>query len=117
MKKEKKNQKLFFLSRSNFVLCISLFLLSCTPAHKPAPKVRLYWRHIAPILRTNCVECHSQGAMNFSAYDAVYLKRAKIELRLRAHEMPPKPRQISEQDREHILQWILQGAAEAAKER
>lgn len=72
-----------------------------------------YTNDVRPIFVTNCSECHnSRGpGKNWLNYDVAYENRARIRERVWYLRDMPLGRQMAEEDRRIIKQWVDQGAA------
>jgi peroxiredoxin/mono/diheme cytochrome c family protein len=100
-------------------------LLGIEARPRPASEVT-YHRHVARIVRDNCVECHRDGGVapfSLETYAEVRGRKAMVELVVEEDIMPPwfaaeesgpwsNDRRLSAADRATVLEWIAQGAPE-----
>jgi len=103
-------------------------LAGCSAASGPPPGPQTsYYQNAAPVFARNCTSCHQSGGIApfalTSYQDAVNYKDA-VANAVRSQIMPPLPpqqegcqplddfRNMSEDDRQTILDWVAGGAAE-----
>lgn len=65
--------------------------------------------HIAPITRSVCILCHSQGSKDFTQYRNAYVMRQTIYRRVVVERTMPVGAYLSDQDRALFRDWVNQG--------
>lgn len=106
---------------------ISLVLAACGE-DKPTPKYT-YYRDIAPIIESKCLQCHVEGGiapLALDTYKAAHANRATIQRLVTEREMPPWPpgkdcneyvgdRSLTDDQIAIIDRWVDEDAAEGKR--
>src|SRR5262245_56541867 len=75
-----------------------------------------YYSHTKALIDSRCVTCHragGQGPFPLSEYSQVAAKRSAMIYAMESRNMPPPGfARLTDQERELLLQWLNEGAAE-----
>lgn len=74
-----------------------------------------YTKDVRPIFENRCFSCHNgriPSLLDLSKYEAAYEKRSAIKSRVETKSMPPGGGGMTQDERDIIIKWVNQGAAE-----
>lgn len=88
------------------------------PAPMPVPALITFAKIQSEVLKTNCLQCHSElagssGDVNLESYKNVFAKKLQIKAAVESGRMPTSDgTPLTAEQKELILKWIAQGSPE-----
>jgi hypothetical protein len=123
------------LRKSSPLVCIALFSSLTASASEPAPPKNLVFeKHVRPILKAQCFQCHGEGEKLKGGVDLRLVRLMKTQTesgmvlvpgkpeksllfqQIQENEMPKGEKKLTAQQKEIIQRWIAGGAKTAREE-